>query len=164
MPHSPLLPLAPPHPSPLTPTEMVGTLKPPHPLGPQEAFGVFESLAALALQSDSEALFPLPPHSPSFPGPLKPPWDLRKPWEPSETFGSLGPSVRLRGLVPLLPSSLLAPPCPLSILGPQEALGAFGSLQQPWVFSQTQGPCSPYPLYFPGTSPGLRKSWNLWQP
>ena len=89
------------------------------------------------------------PHPLSLPGPLGPSWGLRKPWEPLEFFGSLGSSVRLRSLAPLAPptpSLSLAPLCPPHLPGtfpgPQEALGAFGSLQQPWVFSQAQGHCS----------------------
>ena len=98
-------------------------------------------------------LLPLTPPDPlSLPGPLRTSWGLRKPWEPLEAFGSLGSSVRLRGLAslapPHLPSPLslpLAPYHPLSpplslprppwvpgtFLGPREALGAFTSLWQP---------------------------------
>ena len=47
-------------------------------------------------------------------------------------------------LLPLIPPHPPEPPwAPKNFLGPQEPLGAFGSLQQPWVFSQTQGPCFP---------------------
>ena len=55
---------------------------------------------------------------------------------------------------PLPPTSLLfpSPPeppwAPKNFLGPQEALGTFGSLWQPWVFSQTQGPSSPSPPHY----------------
>ena len=105
---------------------------------------------------------------------------------PQETLGafcSLRSSVRLRGLVPLTLPHLPSPPHPLppeppwapgTFLGPKGALGAFRSLRQLWVFSQTQGPCSPcspqplapscplapsHPLSLPGTL-GLRKPWE----
>ena len=174
-----------------------------------------------------------PSCSPSPPGPLGPSWGLSKPWEPLEAFGSLGSSVRLRGLAPiasptphslslplapeppwapgtflgpqealgafrslgslvglrglapLAPPHSLLPPLPPepswasgTYLGPQEALQAFRSLWQHWLFSQTQGPCSPcssYPL--PPCSPcspsflslpgPLGPSWSLrkpWEP
>ena len=97
-------------------------------------------------------LAPLAPHCPlSLPGPLGPSWGLRKPWEPLEAFGSLQkPSTALGlqsdlgallPLLPLTPSCSLLPPeppwVPGTFLGPQKALGTFGSLRQPWVFSQT---------------------------
>ena len=63
------------------------------------------------------------------------PWGLRKPWKPS---AALGLQLDLGALLPS--HSLLLPLTPLE---------AFGSLQQPWVFSQTQGPCSPHPLLLP---------------
>ena len=105
----------------------------------------------------TSSYFLLPPEPPwASLEPLGPSWGLRKPWELSEAFCSLGSSVRLRGLAsfassyPLLP---LAPSCsplvpeppwaPGTFLGPQEVLGAFRSLWQPLVFSQTQGPCFP---------------------
>ena len=78
-----------------------------------------------------------PPHPLNLPEPLGPSWGLRKPWEPSEAFGSLGSSVRLRGLALfalsypyLLP---LTPPCLLSLPGP---LGLFWSLRKPWEPSE----------------------------
>ena len=72
----------------------------------------------------------------------------------------VGPqNISLNIQYPLTPSLPLTPPCsPLSpespwapgtLLGPQKALEALGSHRQPWVFSQTQGPCfpcSPSPL------------------
>ena len=93
-------------------------------------------------------LAPLAPSHPlSLPGPLRASWGLRKPWEPLEAFGSLGSSVRLRGLAFLAPPHLpllpLAPSHPLSLpgfpwapgtfLGSQKALGAFTNLQQPFT-------------------------------
>ena len=119
-------------------------------------------------------LFPLTPsHSLSppltpwaflgLPGSLGPSWGLRKPLEPSQTSGSLGSSVRLRDLASLLPltpsCSLLLPRPPWvpgTFLGPQEALGAFTRHRQPWVFSETQGPCFPY-----SSSPPLTPSCPL---
>ena len=73
-----------------------------------------------------------PPHSPlplSLPGPLRTSWDLRKPWEPLEAFGSLGSSVRHRGLAPPHPLTLSCSPCPLSLPGPLEP--SWG-LRKPW--------------------------------
>ena len=70
---------------------------------------------------------------------------------------------------PSLPPPPEPPWAPGTFLGPQEAFGAFRSLQQPWVFSQTQGPCSPTPIapsrspsppeppWGPGTSRSLQK-------
>ena len=204
-PHSLSLPLAPSHPLSLPGFPWApGTF-----LGPQKALGAFwMPLAALGLQSDSEALLLLLPltspcslslplassHPLSLSEPLGPSWGLRKPWEPLEAFGSLGSSVRLRGLasvapphlplLPLTPSHPFSPPEPPwvflgpgTFLGPQKVLGAFRSLWQPWVFSQTQGPCfhcSPSPPLTPshslspllaslaslGPSWGLRKPWE----
>ena len=154
--------------TPCSPTLSCSPL-PPHSLGPWDLPGASGSLgslwkpsAALGLQSDSGTLFPLLSLTPPFPltplaslGPWGPSWGLRKPWEPSKAFGSLGSSVRLRGLFPLALPHLLAPLLPLipltpkppwvpgTFFWPQETLGTFGSLWQPWVFSQTQGPCSP---------------------
>ena len=131
-------------------------------------------------------LLPLtPPHLLSLSGNLRTSWGLRKPWEPLEAFGSLASSVRYRGLPPPHPLTLSHSPCsslspeppwaPGTFLGPQEALGAFGSLWQSCVFSQTQGPhfiCypslltpshSPLPLSLPGPlgpSWGLKKPWE----
>ena len=70
-------------------------------------------LAALGLQSDSGTLLPLLPPTPLLPSPPHSPCPLSLP-------GPLGPSWGLRK--------------------PWEPLEAFGS---PWVFSQTQRPCSP---------------------
>ena len=118
---TPYLPLAPPH-----------SPSPPEPLWAPKAPGasgslgsLWKPLGALHLQSDTGAL---PPCSPSLcltplaltcplrlPGALGPFWGLRKPWEPLEAFGSLGSSVRLRGLAFFAtphPSLPLAPPCP----------------------------------------------------
>ena len=152
-------------------------------LGTQEALGAFENLEQPWVFSQTQGpcspCSPSPPSlSLSFPlappcflsllGSLGPSWGLSKLWKRLEAFGSLGSSGRLKGLASLTPphpSSIpLALPCPLSLsgppwvpgtfLGPQKALGAFGSLQQPWVFSQTKGPCfpcSPHP--FPLTPP-----------
>ena len=136
---------------------------------------------------------------------MGPPWGLRKPWEPLKAFISLQqPWVFSQTQGPCFPCSphpcslllLLAPPHPLSLpgplwapgtfLGPQQALGAFGSLRQPCVFSQTQGPCFPCfpsppslpltppcplslpgPLWVPGTFLGPQKALgafrSLWQ-
>ena len=131
-------------------------------------------------------------------GPLGPSWGLKKPWEALQAFGSLGSSVILRGLAslapPYSPLLLLTPSRPLSLprppwipgtfRGPQEALGAFTSLWQPWLFSQTQGPCFPcspslplapscplslpIPPGVPGTFLGPQEALggfaSLWQP
>ena len=91
-------------------------------LGPQKALGGFASLrqtlTVLGLQSDSGALLPLLPLTPSL------------------------------SLAPSCPLSLPRPPwLPGTFLAPQ-ALGVFASLQQPWVFSQTQGLASPHPPHF----------------
>ena len=164
----------------------------PHPLAPWASLGPWDlpgasgSLGSLwqpwIFSQTQGPCFPCSPHSLSplsLPGPLGPSWGLRKPWEPSQAFGSLGSSVRLRSFTSLAPPH---PPCSLSplslpgppwapgtFLGPQEALGALRSLLQPWVFSQTQGPCFPYPLT-PSCSPlppeplgpccSLRKPWE----
>ena len=111
--------------------------------------------------------FPCSPSPPSLPltpsHPLSlpiPPWvagTFLRPQEALEAFTSLQQPLAALGLqsysgavlslLPLTPShplSLPRPPCvPGTFLGPQEALGAFTSLRQPWVFSQTQGPCFP---------------------
>ena len=115
---------------------------------------------------------PLTPLTPwaslGLPGSLGPSWGLRKPWEPSQAFGSLGSSVILRGSAFLAPAHPLtfshslplslpgSPWTPGTFLGPQEALGAFTSLRQPWVFSETQGPCFPC-----SPSPPLAPSCSL---
>ena len=59
------------------------------------------------------------------------------------------------------------PWAPGTSLGPQEALGTFGSLQQPWVFSQTQGARRSEgarafldPWNFPGASGSLGSLWK----
>ena len=124
-------------------------------------------------------LLPSPPFAPSCSLlPPEPPSVSLGPWnfpgasgrlesllKPLAAFGSFGSSVRLRGLaslasphplwLPLTPShplSLPRPPwVPGTLLGPREALGAFRSLRQPLVFSQTQGPCSPLPPSLPVT-------------
>ena len=107
-----------------------------------------------------------PPHSPS---PPEPPWDPKNFLGPQEALGAFGslqqpwvfsetqrpcfpcsPSPPLTSscsLLPLLPLSLPGFPwAPGTFLGPQKALGAFASLWQPWVFSQTQRPCFPCSL------------------
>ena len=66
------------------------------------------------------------------------------------------------------------PWAPKNFLGPRETLGAFGSLWQPWVFSQTHRPCSPSPphsLSLPFATPcplslpgSLGPSWGLRKP
>ena len=137
---APLTPLAPPcFLSLLGPWDLPGACR--KPWEPSEGFGSLGSsvrlrdLAPLApphpsLPSSSLA----PPYPLSLPGSLRPSWGLRKPWEPSEAFGSLGSSVRLRDLAPPPPCSPLLPEPPWTagtFLGPQEALQAFGSLWQP---------------------------------
>ena len=140
----------------ITPTSLaLAPLTPPYPwasLGPWDLPGASGSLgslwklsAALGLQSDSGALLPLLPPSPSLPlaqprllslpGPLGPSWGLRKPWELLEAFGSLGSSVRLRGLAPPYPPLLSLAPCLPGPLGPSWGLRkpckpseAFGNL------------------------------------
>ena len=104
-------------------------------LGPQEAFGSLGSSVRLGGITPSQS-----------PSPPEPSWGLRKPCEPLEAFGSLGSSVRLGGL---------APPTPWA------SLDSWG-LRKPWVFSQTQGPCSPLttePPWAPGASGSLRQTW-----
>ena len=124
--------------------------------------------------------------------------------KPSAAFGLQSDS---GALLPLLPLISLTPSCSLSspltsshplslprppwitgtFLGPQEALGAFTSLWQPLVFSQTQGHCFPcsssslslplapsHPLSLPGPpwaagtflgpQEALRAFRSLWQP
>ena len=82
------------------------------------------------------------------------------PWEPLAALGLQSDSGAL------LPHPL-SPLTPSASLGPWDlprASGSLGSLWQPWVFSQTQGPCSPTPL-LPLTS--LSPSWGLrkpWEP
>ena len=98
-------------------------------------------------------LLPLSPLPPEPPLAAVASLGLRKPWEPSEAFGSLesSDSGTLFPLASLSPLLALAPSHPephwasATSLGPQEAFGTFGSLRQPWVFNQTQGPCSPCP-------------------
>ena len=129
-------------------------------LEPQEDLGAFRSLGSSVRLRDLVSLAPFHPlHPPSIPGPL----DLRKPWEPWEAFLSVGSSVRLGALFPLLlitsPHSPLLPAWDLP-----GASGSLGSLWQPWVFSQAQGPCfpcfpsTPLPLSLPGS---LGPPWNL---
>ena len=124
--------------------------------------------AALGLQSNSGALLPLlslPPHSLSL---LLTPWASLGSWDLPGASGSLGSlqkplaalglqsdSGALLPLLPLTPLAPLAPSCsssppeppwaPETFLELQETLQTFRSLWQPLVFSQTQGPCSPYP-------------------
>ena len=114
----------------------------------------WKPLAALGFQSDSGALLSLlpltSPHSlfsPSRPLSLpRPPWalgdflGLRKPWEPSEAFGSLGSSVRLRGLAPLTPlTPSFLPLTPLASLGLPGPLGPSWGLSKPWEPLQAFG-------------------------
>ena len=72
----------------------------------------------------------------SLPLPLGPSWDLRKPCEPSEAFGSLWCLVRLRGLAPPYPplsfSLPLASLCAWASQGPWDLPGASGSLGSLW--------------------------------
>ena len=106
---------------------------------------------------------------------LGPTWVLRKPWEPSEAFGNLGPQSDSGTLFPLLPSPLH----PQASLGPWDlpwVSGSLGSLQQPWGLRGLVSlvpftcPCSPLPPYawslpgswnFPGISGSLG---GLWKP
>ena len=81
-------------------------------LGSQKALGVLGSLGA----SDSEALFSL------LPSPPEPTRSSETSLGPREAFGSLGASVRLRTLFPLLPCPFVSPH-PLSLTG---------SLEPPW--------------------------------
>ena len=152
--------------SPSPPLAPSCSLSPPEPpwvsLGPWNFPGasgrlgsLCKPLAALGLQSDSGALLPLLPLTPSCPLSLpRPPWipgtflgprSLWSLYKLSAAFGSLGSSVGLRDLaslapphpfsLPLAPSHSLSLPRPPSVpgtfLGPQEALGAFTSLRQP---------------------------------
>ena len=83
----------------------------------------FGSLGSSVRLRDLASLAPPQPHhflslpliswaSLGLPGPLGPSWGLRKPWEPSQAFGSLGSSVILRGLASLAPPH---PPHSLSL-------------------------------------------------
>ena len=91
----------------------------------------------------------MPPEPPLAPGAFLGPQEalgafrsLQQPWVLSQTQGPCFPCFP-HPLLPLPPHTLSLP----GLLGPslelQEALGAFGSLWQPSVFSQTQGACSP---------------------
>ena len=151
---APWLPLTPEPPWTLVPS--LGHRKPSEPL---EAFGSLGSSIRLRSLAPSHPPISLslpfaPPHPLSLPGPRKPFWGLRKPWEPSEAFGSLGSSVRFGGLASLAPPTITPSPlsfplppeppwAPGTFLGPQEALGAFRSLWRALGLSQTQGLCSP---------------------
>ena len=193
----PLLPLTPsrslsPPLAPWASLDLPGYLGPSWGLGkpwePSQAFG--RLWQPLGLQSDSEALLPLLPLTPScflslpltpscFLSLPRPPWvpgTFLGPWEALGAFTSLRQPLAALGLqsdsgalLPLIPLTPLTPlslslvpwvfldlPGPLgTFLGPEEALGAFRSFWQPWVFSQTQGPCfpcSPLPPSLPLTS------------
>ena len=61
-----------------------------------------------------------------------------------KTYSSISITPYLNPALPYSPSPPEPPWAPKNFLGPQEALGAFGSLQQPWVFSETHRPCFPY--------------------
>ena len=159
-------------------------------LEPQEALEAFTSLwqplAALGLQSYSGAVLSLLPLTPlTFSHSLLPPlvpepsWVSLGSWDFPGASGSLGSlqqpwvfSETQRPCFPCPPSPPLAPSCSLSplslpgfawapgtFLGPQEDLGAFASLWQPWVFSETQGPCFPC-----SPSPPLAPSHSLYPP
>ena len=146
--------------SPLLPTSILLLLTSPDPpwapknfLGPQEALGAFGSLQQPWVFSETQRpCFPLLPLT--------------------------SPCSLLFTLTPSHPLSLPGFPwAPGSFLGPQEDLGAFASLWQPWVFSQTQGLASlapPHPLsppeppWVPGTFLGPQEALgaltSLWQP
>ena len=121
-PSTPLLPLAPSHPLSLPGFPWVPEIF----LGPQEALPASASL-----------------------------WQPCQNWVFSQTQGPCFPCSHSPPSLPLTPShpmSLPMPPwIPGTFLGPREALGAFRSLWQPWVFSQTQGPCFPCSLSLPLT-------------
>ena len=142
----PCSPCSPSHPLPLTSLPSEHPCAPGTSLGPQEAFGAFESLYQLWVFSQTQGscspcspspLAPLaPPCSPclpSIPGPLEPSLGLRKPWELSEAFGSLGSLVRLRGLVPPCP---LTPPHPLASSPPGHPWAPTLGLRKPWEYSE----------------------------
>ena len=76
------------------------------------------------------------PHPLSLPGPLGPSWGLRKPWEPLEAFGSLGSSVRLRGLAPPPPHTS---PCLLSLSGSLEPSWGLRKPWEPWASLRSLG-------------------------
>ena len=125
----------------LGPTEVVGTPK----LAPtgSEVPKTYP-LISITPYLPCSLLLPLTPPCPlSLLGPLGPSWGLRKPWEPSEAFGSLGSLVRLRGLAPLVPpnpphslSLPLTPPSPLSL---PASLGPSWGLRKPWEPSEAFG-------------------------
>ena len=102
---------------------------------------------------------------------------LWQPWVFSQTQGPCFPCSPSPPSLPLTPSCSLSLPgspwAPGTFLGPQEALGAFRSLWQPWVFSQTQRPCFPCsshplaPSHSLGLSGPMGPSWGLrkpWEP
>ena len=60
-----------------------------------------------------------------------------------KTYSSISITSYLNLAPPHSPSPPEPPLAPKKFLGPQEVLGAFGNLQQPWVFSETQRPCFP---------------------
>ena len=118
--------LAPPYPltasHPPLPLNLPGTLQPSW--GLRKPWDPLEAFSSLGSSVRLRSLAPLTPHplapshSPhplSLPGPHQPSWGLRKPCKPLEAFGSLGSSVRLRGLVPLASLYSLAPSCFLSL-------------------------------------------------
>ena len=170
-PTSILFPLTPPD-----PLSLLGPLR--TSWGLRKPWEPLEAFSSLGSSVRLRGLAPLaPPHLPLLPlvhshplSPPEPPWVSLGPWnfpgasdrlgslhKPLAPFGSLGSSVRLRGLASLAPPhplllpltlshtlSLPRPPwVPGTFLGPWEALGAFTNLRQPLVFSQTQGPCFP---------------------
>ena len=92
-------------------------------------------------------------------------WGLRKPWEPSEAFCSLGSSVRLGGLVPLAPHSP-SPPGPLEpawgFRKPSAALGLRSDSGALFLLLP-HSPCPFLLLLAPLASLGpwgLRKPWE----
>ena len=130
--------------------------------GPLGTFGNFwQPSSNLSLRS---LVSPCPPHPWSSLAPL----GLRKSWEPSEAFGSLGTPVRLRGLV------LLAPLVPWASLGPWGLTWVSESLGNLWkplttLEPQSQEPCFPLPPHpwvslDPGPQKALGIFGSLWQP
>ena len=145
-----------------------------------EPLEAFYSLGSLVRLRDLASHSPLAPPCPLTPWASLDPWAFLGPWDLPGASGSLGslwkPSEALvlqSDSGTLLPTSPL-PPCSLDSWDLPGASGSLGSLLQPWVFSQTEGPCSPCsphphlappcPLSLPGP---LGPSWSLrkpWEP
>ena len=115
------------------------------PVEPQQVLEAFSSLGvsvrlrSLALLALIYPLAPLtPPHPLGLPAHTGASFRLLEPQEALEAFSSLGASVRLRGLAPLVPFTLLTPFVPGPFWLPW-GLWSLRSLWQSWGLSQTHG-------------------------